>query len=58
MLIDDVLSEMLAIKNYNYVLSKIKSEKVGAVLTRIKLDEELHVKVLKELLQELKDKKE
>lgn len=48
MLLDDVTAEMLAIKDYSKMLLELENEKVAAVIKRIILDEELHLKVLKE----------
>ncbi len=50
MLLDDVSSEMFAINEYSKILGCLSNEKVGAVIQRIRLDEELHVAVLKEKL--------
>ncbi len=46
MLIDDVASEIYAVKQYDKIVSFITDEKVSAVLNRIALDEEFHIKVL------------
>ena len=48
MILDDVLAEMLAIKDYSKMLVELENEKVCAVIRRIMLDEELHLKVLKD----------
>ncbi len=48
MLIDDVTAESAAIKEYEQLLEIIEDETVGAVISRIILDEELHAKALKE----------
>jgi len=53
MLLDDITSEMLAISEYDELIKKTESEKVAAVLARIRLDEELHVTALKKELKEL-----
>ena len=53
MLLDDIAGELTAINEYNEVIDKLKNEKVSAIITRIRLDEELHVKALKELLNGL-----
>ena len=50
MLLDDISGEMLAVKEYQNMVSNLSNEKVAAVLTRIILDEEIHIKVLKDLL--------
>ena len=44
---------MLAISDYTKMINEICNEQVTAVLSRIKLDEELHVLVLKERLKEI-----
>ena len=48
MLIDDITAESVAIKDYEKLLDSIEDETVGAVISRIILDEQLHVKALKE----------
>lgn len=48
-ILDDISTEMLAINDYNQMLYQLKNERVGEVIQRIKLDEELHVKTLKEM---------
>lgn len=53
MLLDDISGELSAINTYTEIIDKIKNERVSAIITRIRLDEELHVKVLKELLHAL-----
>lgn len=50
MLMDDISGELLAINDYNEMLKRLCNEDVAAVISRIILDEELHVKVLKDLL--------
>ena len=50
MLLDDIAGEMLAVGDYEKAISEIEDEKVQAILVRIKLDEELHIKVLKDAL--------
>ncbi len=51
MLLDDISGELVAIDSYEKAILSITDEKIKAVLTRIKLDEELHVKALKERLE-------
>ena len=58
MLLDDIAGEMLAVKEYNDISNSISSEQVSSVICRIILDEELHIKVLKDLLNKLDNKKE
>ncbi len=50
MLLDDLSNEMLAVSEYDKVTNKILDKRVQAILTRIKLDEELHVKALEDAL--------
>ncbi len=50
MLLDDVAGELKAINDYREILSVINNEDVAAIVSRIILDEELHVKALKERL--------
>ncbi len=52
MLLDDISGEMVAISEYRNMLSCLNNEKVGEVISRIILDEELHVNVLKELAKQ------
>jgi bacterioferritin len=49
-LMDSITGELLAIEGYENILKTLKNEDVAAVISRIKLDEELHVKVLRERL--------
>jgi bacterioferritin len=56
MLLDDISGELVAIDSYEKAILSIANEEVKAVLTRIKLDEELHVKVLKERLEKYCEK--
>lgn len=53
MLLDDISGELLAIETYKEMLSKLKNEDVSAVISRIIIDEELHVKALKECLKKV-----
>ena len=52
MLMDDIMGELLAIKEYEKMIKLLENEQVSAVISRIILDEELHVKVLKNFLGE------
>ena len=52
MIMDDICAEVGAIKLYDEMLDKLKNDKVGAIIKRIKLDEELHIKVLKERIEQ------
>lgn len=53
MLMDDISGEMVAINEYRKMLNKLLNEEVAAIISRIILDEELHVKVLKARLEEI-----
>jgi len=53
MIIDDIADEFAAIDLYKCMISKLKNEQVGAVLSRIILDEKVHVEVLKQILKEI-----
>lgn len=50
MLLDDITGEMLAVSEYDRAVNEILDQRVQAILVRIKLDEELHIKVLREAL--------
>ncbi len=50
MLLDDITGEITAIAEYEKMLEKLENERVSAIISRIKLDEEFHVKVLRERL--------
>lgn len=50
MLLDDITAEMNAVREYSLMAEKLRNEKVAAIITRIKMDEELHVLKLKEAL--------
>ena len=54
MLIDDITGELVAINEYTKITETLNNERVEAVLKRIVIDEELHVKVLKERLSTCK----
>lgn len=51
MLLDDIAGELSAINEYENMIKRLKSEEVSAVISRIILDEQLHVKALKECLE-------
>lgn len=51
MLLDDITGEMKTIMLYKKILEGLTDETVAACVSRIILDEELHVKVLKSLLE-------
>lgn len=52
MLLDNLSGELVAIEQYKDIINNITNQKVQALLSRIILDEELHVKVLKEVMEE------
>ena len=53
MLMDDINGELRAIADYDKILAELNNERVAAIIKRIKLDEELHVKVLREELKKI-----
>lgn len=50
MLLDDLAGEIYASESYGKMLDELCNERVAAIIARIKLDEDLHIKVLKERL--------
>lgn len=50
MLLDDVADELSAIAQYEEMLKKLDDEQVEAIISRIILDEQLHVRALKEII--------
>ena len=53
MILDDIASELKAIKEYSDVICMIGDSDVSAVLARIRMDEDLHVLALKDALSKL-----
>ena len=53
MLLDDISGEMYAVEEYSRMIKKLTNEKVSAIISRIRLDEELHVLALKEQLKKI-----
>lgn len=53
MLMDDLSGEIYAAESYDKMLCKLCNEDVAAVIARIKMDEELHVQILKERMRVL-----
>ena len=51
MLLDDLSGELVAIEEYKEISQSINNPKIQALLSRIILDEELHVQVLKEIME-------
>lgn len=54
MIMDDITGELVAIEEYKDMINRLKNENVSAIISRIILDEELHVKVLKDILSRIK----
>ena len=50
MLLDDISGELVAIDAYEKAIIAVDDEKIKAILLRIKIDDELHVRVLRERL--------
>lgn len=53
MILDDIAGEMKAIEEYEYMLTKLNNEIIEGLIQRILLDEQLHLKTLKELYSKL-----
>lgn len=53
MIIADIADELAAIEQYKSMAARLKNEQVAAVISRIILDEKIHVEKLKEILREL-----
>ena len=53
MLISDINGELEAISLYEEIICRLTNERVVAVIRRIKLDEEFHVKLLRGQLEKL-----
>lgn len=53
MLMDDISAELVGIEEYRKMLTLLNNEQVGAIISRIILDEELHVKTLKARLEQI-----
>ena len=51
-IMDNLTLEITSINEYKKIIKELKNERVSSVISRIILDEELHVKVLKEILKE------
>ena len=51
MLLDNISGEMQAIADYTEIINNVDNETVKEVIMRIKLDEELHLSTLKNLLK-------
>lgn len=47
----DISSEEIAIKNYNTIINIIKDPYIKKILRRITIDEEIHLKIFKDLYQ-------
>lgn len=55
-LLDDIRAEQNAIRDYKNMLTKLNNDKVSAVISRIILDEELHLAKFKEMYNVLTNK--
>lgn len=53
MLLDDVAGELIAVREYDGMLKRLCNEEVASVISRIKMDEELHVRVLRAELNKI-----
>lgn len=53
LLLEDISGELNAINTYNDILERLQNDKVCSIISRIKLDEELHVQILKKMLCKL-----
>ncbi|MBE7089334.1 MAG: hypothetical protein E7362_00855 [Clostridiales bacterium] len=53
MILDDIAGEIKAVKSYSDVILAVGDSDVSAILTRIKMDEELHILALKNMLEKL-----
>ena len=51
MLLDNIAGELLAIEDYKKMIATLNNEQVASVITRIKMDEELHVLALKSQME-------
>ena len=56
MILESIAGELVAIETYSQMVNKLKNERVSAIITRIILDEKMHVTVLKELLNSQENK--
>ena len=56
MLLDDIAFEMVSINEYEKMIDAVDDDIVKTVLKRLSLDEELHIKALKERLKSKKSK--
>lgn len=54
MIMDDIQGELNAIAEYNKMLFVLKNEEVEAIISRIILDEQLHLETLKQMLENVK----
>ncbi len=52
MLLDDISGEMVAISEYKRITENINNDKACEIISRIILDEELHLEVLKDLAKQ------
>jgi bacterioferritin len=57
MLMSDIQGEINAIEDYQSMLKKLRNEQVAAVISRIILDEKVHLARFKEILEEFTENK-
>ena len=53
MIAQDIQDEIDAINLYKHMLTQLKNQRVAAVISRIILDEKLHLQIFKEILEKL-----
>ena len=55
MIRDDIRGEQEAIRQYQSMLRRLRNEQIAAVISRIILDEELHLQTLQSIMSEIKN---
>ena len=53
MILDDIAGEIKAVKSYTDVVCAVGDCDVSALLTRIRMDEDLHILALKSMLEKM-----
>lgn len=53
MIMDDIIGESEAIRGYENMVRRLKNEQVAAIISRIILDEKLHLETLKKILEDM-----
>lgn len=56
MILDDIHAEQNAIIAYTKMIEQLKDEKIGAIIQRIRMDEEEHLCIFKQIYRELTEK--